>query len=371
MPKLPDNHPDKWNYDLHTWVKHQILVRYLSPWTTILGSREQSIAYVDGFAGRGRYTSGEPGSPLRVLTAIQEALASRRAQTKQVVCHFIEANDDNFANLRSEVESHPALSDGRIACRFYHSKFSSVSSRIIDEIAHLRQPSFFFVDPFGYDVPMDVLSRVLRLPMAEVFVNVMFNFINRAMGVEENPALAATLDRLVGSPDWRSISRLSGTQREQAFIALYRQKLKYHGAKHVIPFRMEDDARERTLYYLVYATKHPRGANVMKDAMVLSGTRGQLGYAGQERHPLIPLFDLHVNQLPSFLLQRFIGQTLSFDDIVAQTIDETGTCRESDYRACLKELEARGSIAIDRASSKTSRGLTGKDRITFLQMQLL
>jgi hypothetical protein len=104
----------------------------------------------------------------------------------------------------------------------------------------------------------------------------------------------------------------------------------------------------------------------MKDVMVASGSPGELGYAGENRHLLMPLFDLHRSELPSFLMGRFAGKTVTFDDVVAATIEETGTCREADYRSCLKELEKQKRVSVRRVTSKTSRGLSGQDEITFL-----
>lgn len=251
-------------------------------------------------------------------------------RSQQFVCHFVEKDGDNFANMRAAVVKHRAVASGRIACHFYHQPFADASRNIIAAIRAADQPSFFFVDPFGYaeDVPMTVLGDVLKLPKAELFVNLMFMFINRAL-TGGNAALAPTLDNLMGSPDWRSLGFLHGHGREQGFITLYRNQLKQRGAEFVIPFRMGDDDCARTLYYLVHATKHIKGANVMKRAMVASGSRGELGYSGQMRHRMSPLFNLDTKNLPDYLLQRFGGQTVTFSSIIAQTIEETGTCLES------------------------------------------
>ena len=172
----------------------------------------------------------------------------------------------------------------------------------------------------------------------------------------------ATLDALVGAPDWRDIRTLPRRQWESAFIALYRRQLKRHGAEFGIPFRMGDDARATTLYYLIHATKHIKGATVMKSAMAASATPGELGYAG-ERHHLTPLFDLDVSNLAAYLLRTLAGQTVSFDAIVARTIEETGTCRETHYNKCLKQLEKEGHVTVRRVS--TTRGLSGLDEVTF------
>ncbi len=114
---------------------------------------------------------------------------------------------------------------------------------------------------------------------------------------------------------------------------------------------------------LVHATKHVKGASLMKQAMVASGSRSELGYAGETRHRMSPLFNLDADNLPVHLLRRFAGQTLTFSDVVARTIEETGTCVEVDYRRCLKQLDRDGVIKVQRVS--TVRGLDKDDRIMF------
>ena len=46
-------------------AKHWILARYFPAWAKILGSRYNTLLYVDCFAGEGQYAQGEPGSPMR------------------------------------------------------------------------------------------------------------------------------------------------------------------------------------------------------------------------------------------------------------------------------------------------------------------
>ncbi len=365
MPSLADNNPDKWQYDLHTRIKHEILMSYLDPWTTILGQSASSLAYVDGFAGKGRYTKGEPGSPLLVIDTVVRAMDERSIRASHVSFHLIEQNRDNFENLKRELAEHQPAHDPRIKLKLYHTSFAGASAEVIADIRRNAQPSFFFIDPFGYDdSSMDMIGQVLTLPRAEVMINLMYDFATRAVGMG-NIALMHTLDLLFGTGAWRELIGLSGEEREREFLNLYRLQLKLRGAAYVLPFRMGDDARDRTLYYLLHATKHIKGAQVMKDAMVASGTPGHLAYRGTRQHQLIPLFDIDAAHLPDLLLARFQGRSLSFDDIVAQTFEETGTCRKPQYRDCLRELERTEQVTVRRVSSMSARGLGGRDVISF------
>ena len=192
----------------------------------------------------------------------------------------------------------------------------------------------------------------------------MFVFTNRAIGVADNPALGATLDGLFGSDQWRSLALMQSEERERGFVHLYGEQLKRRGAGYVIPFPMGYEESQQTLYYLVHATKHLRGATLMKDEMVKVSSPGGLGYAGATRHHSRPLFNFDADALPDILLQRFDGRSMTFDDIIVETVEDNGATREPDYRKALKLLRADGKIGVEPVDSKGS-GLRGRDVITF------
>lgn len=366
MPALRDDDPNKWKYDLHTQVKHSLLTRYLSAWIKVLGRHGGAVIYVDAFAGRGRYSNGEPGSPLLALDLVQRELGRPGSTLGRVECHFIEANPTNFANLQQELAKHPASSDPRLRVVPHQSTFAGESGAIVARIRGTGWPCFMFLDPFGYDdAPMRLIADVLRLPRVEALINLMYDFASRAIGVQGNPALEATLDGLFGTPTWRSLAGLTGRVREEAFVEIYRQQLKASGARFAVPFPMADDTNYRTLYYLIHATGHPLGAEIMKEVMVGVSSPGRVGYHGQRRHnrAQIGLFG-DADALTGYLLDVFAGRTTTFDDIFQETLEETGTCIEKDYRACLKALEADGTVSVVRVTSKRT-GLGGLDRVTF------
>ena len=55
-----------WPLEPHTKAKHEILRRYLGAWFPILtsGGWNRRVIFLDGFAGPGRYSACEPGSPI-------------------------------------------------------------------------------------------------------------------------------------------------------------------------------------------------------------------------------------------------------------------------------------------------------------------
>jgi hypothetical protein len=83
------------------------------------------------------------------------------------------------------------------------------------------------------------------------------------------------------------------------------------------------------------------------------------------------LFDINsIQDLKKYLLERFKGKRLSYEEIQEQVCTPWNTeppYIDKHYRAAIKDLESNSKVKIDRISSKTKRGLSGEDMITFLQ----
>jgi three-Cys-motif partner protein len=102
-----DSDRRKWAYAEHTKAKHAILIRYMKAWLSILGrgaraaGHRAELVIVDAFAGRGRYTSEDRGSPLLLRDLAGQVVESRRAD--RVDLYYIESNPVNCANLTDEL----------------------------------------------------------------------------------------------------------------------------------------------------------------------------------------------------------------------------------------------------------------------------
>jgi len=75
--RLEDSDPIKWRYHTPKEKKHQILKAYLGAWYPILGSWNDRLVVVDGFAGRATYSPRRDmadkechGSPLIMVESL-------------------------------------------------------------------------------------------------------------------------------------------------------------------------------------------------------------------------------------------------------------------------------------------------------------
>jgi hypothetical protein len=128
-----------------------------------------------------------------------------------------------------------------------------------------RAPTFAFIDPFGFSVPMDLIRRIAQNPRGECLISFMYDSVNRFLS---KPDLERHFDELFATKEWRPIIALDEpAERQRKLVGLYRQQLaSYAGFKHVQTFEMLD-AANRPEYHLFFGTNSEKGLSQMKQAM--------------------------------------------------------------------------------------------------------
>lgn len=190
--------------------KHKLLEDYLTPWAAKLGSfNPQGVAFVDGYAGSGRYDGSEDGSP---VIAMRAAL---KVPTSKLRCVFVEKLATNASRL-SEVVS--AEGEGVDVVGPLHGTLEDRMDTVLNAIE--GRPALIFLDPFGTALSADLLiDKILRRPGAastEVLLN--FNieavwrfggFLNsaRAMDGANGKHTLETADRFLGGDWWHESFR--------------------------------------------------------------------------------------------------------------------------------------------------------------------
>jgi three-Cys-motif partner protein len=92
-----------WKLEPHTVGKHLVLRRYLDAWFPIMGSSNERILFIDGFAGPGEYRDGEEGSPIIAIRSLVEHRSKGRVSA---AVHFllIEKDRERALHLSSLIE---------------------------------------------------------------------------------------------------------------------------------------------------------------------------------------------------------------------------------------------------------------------------
>ena len=245
-------------------AKHQLLRKYLGGWFPILGSWSGKVLYIDCHAGRGRHKPGQEGSPILALRVFLEHSHRKRILDDTEV-HFIfcEIGEDNYKYLCQEVEKLGDIPDNIIIAP--HQKDYEAFLR--ENITKLRNqgqqlaPSFAFVDPYGFTIPMDLMNAFLDFSACELFINFMYRYVDMAI---HNETQEENMNQLFGCNDWTKLVEIKDSQvRAEGIIHLYAQQLK---AEYVTPMYMKGE-NNALKYVLIHATNNKKGRELMKDSI--------------------------------------------------------------------------------------------------------
>ncbi len=271
---MPPPRSTRWPIEPHTKVKHLILQKYLYAWLPIMGQSNDRIVYIDGFAGPGRYSQGEDGSPIIALKALLDHPRfqdpDRRGGVEFI---FIESDAERADALREELTD---LESGRRFPKWLKhavktGEFNTRMTEILDELKRERKqmdPTFAFIDPFGYKgLPLQTISRIVQNKRCECLINFMYESFTRHAGKSE-PWIQDEWDALFGCHQWRDI--LADPDPKNRFdkaVELYRSQLIQQAKLIYVRTFVIKDRHNQPEYVLFFGTNNPKGLSQMKQAM--------------------------------------------------------------------------------------------------------
>jgi three-Cys-motif partner protein len=130
-------------------VKARIVQKYFDAWARVMvavakaNRRDQRIAYVDLYAGPGRYDDGAISTPLLVL---QTAIANPDL-CNMLVTLFNDIDEDNSHTLQFEIEKLPGIEKLKYRPKIISNEVGSEAGELFNQVRLV--PTFSFVDPWG------------------------------------------------------------------------------------------------------------------------------------------------------------------------------------------------------------------------------
>ncbi len=348
-----------WDLEPHTRAKHAILGRYLRAWTPILSQGGfPEIVYIDGFAGPGRYSKGEDGSP---VIALKAALGQTVPITATLQYLFVEKDPKRAECLDEVVRAKPHPTNFRVTVRGGVTFEDAYGDFLKTDIFESRRttPAFAFIDPFGWSgVPFGIVADILSRVSCEVLVTFMYEEMNRFLAHSDQ---GENFDLYFGTRAWRDVLTLSDPrERNRALHDLYlRQLREVARAKYVRSFEMRN-MRDVTDYYLFFATNNLLGLKRMKESMWKVDEAGEFTFCDATNPNQLTLFA----QAPDFalleqsILRRFAGSTATVEEVEQFVLADT-PFRETHYKKqVLRQLELSKPPRITVLSSGTRRAGT-------------
>lgn len=357
-----DPSPEYWlEYGPFQNAKHRLIKHYLEGWFPKLGTWAGRVLYIDTHAGRGRYASGELGSPLIALnTLLRHSYREKLLEKSEVRFFFIERDPDNLQNLNAELNR-----IGRRSSRIHVDTSADDAYEVLSRVvADLREsgnrmaPAFIFVDPYGFKVPGRLLSRLMAVgQQVELFVNVIWRELDMAIHQRKSSGhgMAKVLAEVFVDDRWRTIDGETPDDRIDQAMHLLSNAI---GARWHTHIRMTTGG-SATRYLLLHLTNHDAGRDLMKECMWRAAPGGdfEIRQCDNPKQPLLITPEPDLTPLREWVIERLRKKTYWADELKQEL--RSGPWLVKHLNKVMRAMRKNGEI--DRASGIIS--LTAAPRL--------
>ncbi|HLH62380.1 MAG TPA: three-Cys-motif partner protein TcmP [Ktedonobacteraceae bacterium] len=195
-------------------VKTAIVSKYFWAWAKVIIPTAKKyggkIAYIDLFAGPGRYKDGTKSTPLLVL----EKAIEDKDMREMLVTIFNDVDKDNSRSLENAIKALSGIDSLKYAPCVYAREIGEEIVKMFEQMSLI--PTLFFVDPWGYKgLSLRLVNSVLKDWGCDCIFFFNYNRIN--MGLP-NQIVDQHMDALFGQKRARDLRKrlelLSPYERE-------------------------------------------------------------------------------------------------------------------------------------------------------------
>ena len=253
-----------------TLVKHIILKHYLERFAIIVGSRWDTLTYVDCFSGPWNVQSDDFKDSsfaiaIEQLRKARDVHKKRTGKTLKLRCFFLEKTPSAYTKLKQFADQ---INDVIVETK---NKELENAIQDIEEFVRAGGPTsfpFIFIDPTGWSgFALEPITPLLRLNPGEVLITFMTQHIQRFIEWPQKQNQESFI-KLFGSSQFKDILKgFEEKDREDAIVTAYSECVKRVGSfgytSSAIVLHPE---KNRTHFHLIYATRDRKGIKVFKDA---------------------------------------------------------------------------------------------------------
>ena len=193
-------------------VKATIVAKYFGAWAKVImpwaAKRSGKIAYIDLFAGPGRYKDGTKSTPLLIL---EQAVADPEMR-RMLVAVFNDVDTDNAKSLEKAIVAIPGIDTLSHRPVVHNEDVGTGLVRMFESMNLV--PTLFFVDPWGYrGLSLQLVNAVLKDWGCDCIFFFNYNRINMGLA---NSAVAEHMEALFGAERFPRLCQVGGNRQPGA-----------------------------------------------------------------------------------------------------------------------------------------------------------
>ena len=356
-------------------VKATITAKYFDTWASIIVSAqkkhlrlENRIAYIDLFAGPGRYEDGSKSTPVMIL---ENAIKNEDFRNRLVTL-FNDRDADNVQSLQKAIDAIEGINTLTHKPQVEHNE---IGEAIVKDFESRKLiPTLFFVDPWGYKgLSLRLINSVVKNWGCDAIF--FFNYNRIRMGIS-NPKVETHMRALFEDKFDNLVEKVneisSPSEIESQVIESLCQAIKGYGTRYTLPFRFKNQDGSQTSHHLIFVSKHFKGYDAMKTIMYNESTRHEDGVASFEYNPrdrlskkqhLLFQLSAPLSELESSLLSSYKGRTLGLIPLYEEHSVDKPFIRKN-YKDVLKKMFAEGTISAVGKDGKPPKKGTFAEHMT-------
>lgn len=141
----------------HTLLKLNVLKHYLDAYAEIIGRVFTSVAFVDPYAGIGKYEGNIEGSPLILCQAAKRMLEIEGGKTKKVQYLGNELNSEHLEELSKNLENFKDIT------KLFNMDGKDFLKECLNKYIYDFSKALFFVDPFDYGYLKEDIDHIFEM----------------------------------------------------------------------------------------------------------------------------------------------------------------------------------------------------------------
>ena len=339
-------------------VKSAIVTKYFKAWANMMKSsmtRAGKMAYVDLFAGPGKYEDGTVSIPIKILqTAIADDVLSQ-----SLVTIFNDKDKEYVNNLKKNINSIPSINKLWYKPVVLNEVIGSEMARQFEQIKFI--PTLFLIDSWGYkEISLRFINSVLKDWGCDCIF--FFNYNRVSMGLN-NKNLKEHINALFGKVNANSlrykVDKITDPfEKELTIVEAFIDSMQKLGIKYVLPFSFKNETGTKTKHHIFFASKNVKGYEIMKEIMAgESSSKEQCGLTfeychASRKYPRLYELNRPLDDLNVMLCENFTGQSLTLSEIYNK--HHVGKRYvKANYEEALKQLEKENKIIIKQPVNNT------------------
>lgn len=370
---------------LWSHVKDELLGCYLKPYVAKILHTNRPIAYVDCFAGKGKFDDGNPGSPIIALDIFKQCLESCKSPSKKPI-------DATFVDIFYADDLEQNLSDYS-GVEIISDAYENVIDKLLK--SKIGCNVFLYIDPYGIKAldcsKFDAFAKG-EFHTVELLINMnSFGFIREACHVmdtefnvedkklfddlveydttklDNTKKSVETLNKIAGGDYWKKIIKqyksgaISGYRAEEEFAKQYCNRLG-KSYRYVLNMPIRIKKNQHPKYRMIHVTNHPAGCVLMAENIC---NRWELMKTIQDSSQ-ITFFQTDINnqitnreKIRNHVIEHFsqYDEWISLTEAQAAFFAKYGAiCKSKEIANELKKLESEKKLELKRRPAYTKIG---------------